>query len=76
MIQIIGLIIAVYAIMRLIQVPFEIMRDGDSRSAGEKWSGLPFLIRFIVVASASWLGILVLLILTLLLLVSGTDLPR
>ena len=56
MLQIIGLIMAVYAVCRLGQVGFE-MGNGS----GEVWNGLPWLVRFVIVRSISLLDIIVLL---------------
>lgn len=63
MIQIIGLIIAVYAGIRLIQVPIEFTRGQDG------WT--PMIARFIVVTALSACGLLALAILTAMLLLSG-----
>ncbi len=70
MLQIIGLIIAVYAMVRLIQVPIEMSAVKDV------WLGMPFLVRFLILAAVSGFGFLVLGVLTLLLLTSGADMPR
>jgi hypothetical protein len=64
--QIIGLIVAVYALVRLAQVPVE-MTVGK-----ETWLGFPFQVRFLAVAGASGIGIAILLLLTLALLFQGS----
>jgi len=70
MLQIIGLIVAVYAMIRLVQVPIEM-------SAGkEDWLGTPFKLRFFILAGASGLGLFAIGILTLMLLASGSNVPR
>ncbi|WP_020470881.1 hypothetical protein [Zavarzinella formosa] len=67
MFQVIGLIIAVYAMIRMIQIPIEM-------TAGrEDWLGMPFKIRFFIIAGVSGMGLLVLGILTILLLVTGAS---
>lgn len=66
MLQIIGLIVAVYAIVRVIQVPIEMTATKD------EWLGLPFKTRFFILAGISGAGLMALAFLTLLLLVSGS----
>lgn len=67
MLQVIGLIVAVYAMVRVIQVPIEM-------TAGrEEWLGLPFKIRFFILTGVSAAGLFVLGILTLMLLASGAE---
>lgn len=70
MIQVIGLIIAVYALVRFIQVPIEMT------SGHEQWLGIPFLARVIVVAGLSVLGFLAIAVLALILLTAGNNVPR
>lgn len=70
MVQTIGLIIAVYAVARLVQVPIEFTRGQ------EKWFGMPLFARFVAVAAISGLTVIVLVVLTLVLLASGIDTPR
>ena len=70
MLQIIGLIVAVYAICRLALVAFE-MTEGTSGV----WKGLPFMTRFIIVAVISGIGVLTLVVLTACLLLSGQQRP-
>jgi hypothetical protein len=67
MLQIIGFIVAVYAICRLAQVAFELTNSNGDRL----WNGLPFSTRFIVVASISGVGILILGALSMCLLFHG-----
>ena len=67
MIQTIGLIIAVYAIIRLIQVPVEMTGRHDM------WTKLPFNARLGCVFGLSVIGVLVLTVLTLMLLFSGAE---
>lgn len=62
MLKVIGMIVAVYAMIRVIQVPIEMT------ATKEEWLGLPFKIRFFILAGISGLGLLVLGILTLVLL--------
>lgn len=70
MLQVIGLIVAVYAMVRVVQVPIEM-------TAGrEEWLGLPFKTRFFILAGISAGGFFLLGILTLLLLASGTGAGR
>lgn len=67
MLQVIGLIVAVYAMVRVVQVPIEM-------TAGrEEWLGLPFNVRFFILAGVSAAGLLVLGILTLMLLAAGSQ---
>lgn len=66
MLQIIGLIVAVYAMVRVIQVPIEMTATKD------EWLGLPFKTRFFILAGISGAGLIALGFLTLLLLVSGS----
>lgn len=67
MIPIIGLIVAVYAVVRLLQAPIEM-------SAGkEDWFGTPFQARFLVLTGLSVMGMMAILFLSLLLLVSNTS---
>jgi hypothetical protein len=70
MIQVIGLIIAVYAITRLIQVPLELFTSSDALPA------LPVVVRLSIVAGISIIGLLFLGLLTLLLLFCNVDVPR
>jgi len=71
MLQVIGLIVAVYAMVRVVQVPIEMTANR------EEWLGLPFRTRFFILAGISAVGLLLLGILTLLLLASGSQLgPR
>lgn len=70
MLQIVGLIVAAYALCRLAQVPFEMS------GAKEEWLGAPLMVRWIIVATVSGLGILAIAALTLMLLASGVDLPK
>ncbi|MSQ94418.1 MAG: hypothetical protein EXR98_07665 [Gemmataceae bacterium] len=65
MLKVIGMIVAVYAMIRVIQVPIEMT------ATKEEWLGLPFKIRFFILAGISGLGLLVLGILTLVLLGSS-----
>ena len=67
MLQVIGLIVAVYAMVRVIQVPIEMTANK------EEWLGLPFTVRFFILAGVSAGGLLVLGILTLMLLASGSQ---
>ena len=67
MLQVIGLIVAVYAMVRVVQVPIEMTANR------EEWLGLPFMARFYILAGISALGLLLLGILTLLLLASGSQ---
>lgn len=62
MVQLIGLIIAAYALVRLVQVVFE-LSDGYG-----PWKGIPFLVRFICVCAMSALGIMVIGVLAMMLL--------
>lgn len=64
MIQTIGLIVAVYAIVRLLQVPFE------HASYEVKWLGLPFAHRSFLVGFFSAIGLVLLGLLTLVLLLA------
>lgn len=66
MLQIIGLIVAVYAMVRVIQVPIEMTATKD------EWLGLPFKVRFFILAGISGAGLMALGFLTLLLLASGS----
>ena len=70
MLQVIGLIVAVYTMIRLVQVPVEMS------AAKEDWLGMPFKLRFFILAGASGLGLFAIGILTLLLLASGTSMPH
>ncbi len=67
MLQIIGLIVAVYAMVRLIQVPIEMT------GAKEELIGLTFKVRFFIVAAMSAFGFLILGILTLILLLAPSN---
>ena len=67
MLQVIGLIVAVYAMVRVVQVPIEMT------AAREEWLGLPFKLRFFILAGISAGGLFLLGILTLLLLASGSQ---
>ena len=67
MLQVIGLIIAVYAMVRVVQVPIEMT------ATKEVWLGLPFQVRFFILAGISAGGLFLLLILTLMLLASGSQ---
>ena len=69
MLQVIGLIVAVYAMIRVVQVPIEMT------ATKEEWLGLPFKLRFFILSGISGIGLLVLGILTLLLLASGSSGP-
>lgn len=63
MVQIIGLIIAVYTLTRLLQVPFEVsVHDKSNVTTG--------------IACTSALAFIVIGILTLMLLISGADVPK
>ena len=64
MIQIIGLIIAVYAMVRVIQIPIEMT------STKEEYLGLSFKIRLLILTGLSVICLLSLVILTLILLFS------
>ena len=68
MLQLIGLIVAVYAMVRVVQVPIEMTATKD------EWLGLPFKTRFFILAGVSAFGLFCLGILTILLLGSGA--PR
>lgn len=70
MLQIIGLIVAVYAAARLAQVPVEMT------ARKEEWLGTPFALRFWYVAVVSLAGLFLLIVLTLFLLTAGADVPR
>lgn len=70
MIQLIGLIIATYALVRLIQVPVE------SRDARAIWPSLSPWARFGWIAFFSLGGVVMLSLLTLLLLMSGYEVQR
>lgn len=70
MLQIIGLIVVIYAMARMVHIPIEMS------GSKEVWLGLPFLVRFFILAGISAFAFLVLGILTLMLLVSGVDIPR
>lgn len=70
MLQVIGLIVAVYAIVRVLQVPIEMT------ATKEIWLGMPFMVRFIILTAISGGGLLVLGILSLMLLFSGSSVPR
>jgi hypothetical protein len=70
MIQVIGLLIAVYAMARMIQVPIEMT------GAKETYLGLPLWGRLAIVAGVSIAAVVVLGVLTLMLLFTGVDLPR
>ena len=70
MLQTIGLIVAVYAMVRVVQVPIEMT------ATKEEWLGLPFKVRFFILVGVSAAGLLILGILTLILLASGADFPR
>lgn len=63
MITIIGLIIAIYAIARLVQVPIEAAMNQ------EKWFGMPVLPRWCAIAGVSVVAVVILAILTVMLLV-------
>jgi hypothetical protein len=67
--QIIGLIIAVYAIFRLIQVPIEMT------ATREEVFKVPYLIRLAAIAGISLFGVMALGVLTLMLLLSGSPRP-
>ncbi len=70
MIQTIGLIIAVYALARMVQVPVEMTGAKETFLAMPLWSRVAF------VAGVSAVALVVLLILTLMLLFSGAELAR
>lgn len=59
MLVIVGLIVAVYAICRLVQVVFEMTPEAD-----DGWKGISYPVRFIIIAVVSALGILLLLALS------------
>jgi|GEM_PF-5900900 len=65
MIKIIGLMVASYALARMAQVPIEMS------GAKDVWLGLPFQVRFFILAGISAFAFLVIGILTLLLLASS-----
>ena len=67
MVQTIGLIVAVYAMARLMQVPIEAATEDGS------WFSVPYGMRVSIVAGISLFGIGVLVMLTLALLMSGAD---
>jgi len=69
MLQVIGLIVAVYAMIRVIQIPIEMTATQD------QWLGLPFNVRLFILAGISGLGLLILGVLTLMLLFSGSTGP-
>lgn len=69
MLQIIGLIVAVYAMVRVVQVPIEMT------ATREEWLGIPFKVRFFILSGISLAGLMALGLLTLLLLLSGTSSP-
>jgi hypothetical protein len=60
--QLIGLIIAVYAVCRLAQAPLVMVIQGKT------WEGLPFSTRFTIVVAVSSAGAFIIALLTLLLL--------
>jgi hypothetical protein len=64
------LIVAVYAMIRVVQFPIEMT------ATKEEWLGMPFKTRFIILAAISGAGLFALGILTLLLLASGSSPPR
>jgi hypothetical protein len=65
MIPNIGLIVAMYAICRLVQVPIE------ATARQEKWLGLPLLPRWVALATVSVVGIMVIGLLALVLLIGS-----
>ncbi len=69
MLQVIGLIVAVYAMIRVLQVPIEMT------ATKEEWLGFPFNVRFFILAGISLVGLMVLGLLTLILLASGSPSP-
>lgn len=70
MLQVIGLIVAVYAMIRVVQVPIEMT------ATKEEWLGMPFKVRFIILTAISVCGLFLLGILTIILLLSGASVPR
>ena len=67
MLQVIGLIVAVYAMIRVVQVPIEMT------ATKEEWLGVPFKVRFFVLSAISLAGLMALGLLTLILLFSGSS---
>lgn len=70
MLQIIGLIVAIYAMARIVQIPLEMTARHDD------FMGVPFMTRFFVVAGISVLALGFLGLLTLALLFSGSPSPN
>ena len=70
MIRIIGLIIAVYAMVRVIQVPIEMT------ATQEEYLGLSFKIRLLILTVLSVISLLILGILTLILFLSDSPIPN
>jgi len=67
MLQIIGLIVAVYAIARIVQVPLEMTATKDV------WLGMPHFARVAIVFGVSVIALAFLLLLTMMLLFVGVD---
>lgn len=65
MIKIIGFMVAIYAMARMLQIPIEMSGSKDV------WLGLPFQVRFFILAGISAFAFLVLGVLTLLLMASS-----
>ena len=66
MVQVIGLIVVLYAFVRLLQAPFLMVSDRR-----DEFTKLPFHLRFYIVALTSVAGLIGLLMLALLLLASS-----
>ncbi len=71
MIPLLGLIVAVYAVARLLQVPLE-----SSGSCGVPFGGLPVRIRVWIICGVSAVAIPLLIGATIMLLVSGSQLAE
>jgi len=70
MITILGLLVATYAVCRLIQVPLELIGHRD------EWRGMPLWVRLVVVGTVSVCGVAVLFVLTLMLLAKDSEMGR
>lgn len=69
MLQTIGLIVAVYAMARIVQVPLEMT------ATREVWMGMPHFARVAIVFGVSMAALAILFILTILLLFTPTNQP-
>lgn len=67
MLQVIGLIVAVYCMGRMVQAPFFVVGDGRK--------DIPYTIKLVVISIVSALALVALLFLTNALLNSGNELP-